>query len=346
MSGFFDKVAALAREGQSFAVATVVGRRAPVSARLGDRAIIFADGRMEGFVGGACSHEIVRRQALEVIGAKHGRLVSIRPDAAGGATADPEHIIVPMSCASEGAVDVYIEPFMAARRVVVVGATPVAEALAKSAVALGYQVVRVVDARETGDLEPRMAALGITVAPLTSLASALNRQGGDVDAIVASQGHYDEEALEAILGAGPTVSYVGLVASRKRGASVRAVLEERGVKELDRVRFPAGLDLGGDTAPEIAVSILAEMIQLRQQKAKQPVTPQTAHATPAAPQAATARLTLVASAAAVDPVCGMQVEISNARHTAEIDGTTYYFCCAQCRARFVKDPQPFLTTKA
>ena len=77
----FERIVALRREGQPFAVATVVGRRAPVSAHLGDRAIVHADGRIEGFVGGACSREIVRRQALEALQTRRGRLVSIRPDA-------------------------------------------------------------------------------------------------------------------------------------------------------------------------------------------------------------------------------------------------------------------------
>ena len=89
MIDFFERVAALRREGQSFAVATVVARRAPVSAHLGDRAIVFADGRMEGFVGGACSREIVRQQALEALAARHGRLVSIRPDASDPSSRPP-----------------------------------------------------------------------------------------------------------------------------------------------------------------------------------------------------------------------------------------------------------------
>ena len=89
MIDFFERVAALRREGQAFAIATVVARRAPVSAHLGDRAIVFADGRMEGFVGGACAHDIVRQQARESIAARHGRLVSIRPDE--GSESSPEH---------------------------------------------------------------------------------------------------------------------------------------------------------------------------------------------------------------------------------------------------------------
>ena len=128
-ASFFERVAALQREGQRFAVATVVARRAPVSAHLGDRAIIFADGRFEGFVGGACSRDIIRQQALAAMEARRGRLVSIRPDASG--PGDAEHVVVPMTCASEGAVDVYVEPFVPARRFVVIGATPVAEALAR-----------------------------------------------------------------------------------------------------------------------------------------------------------------------------------------------------------------------
>src|SRR6476660_7763634 len=129
MTNFFERVAALQRDGQSFAVATVVARRAPVSAHLGDHAIVFADGRMEGFVGGACAREIVRQQARESIAARHGRLVSIRPDASQSITATDEHVVVPMTCVSEGAVDVYVEPFVQARSLVVVGATPVADAL-------------------------------------------------------------------------------------------------------------------------------------------------------------------------------------------------------------------------
>src|SRR6478672_220715 len=118
MINFFERVAALQRDKQSFAVATVVTRRAPVSAHLGDHAIVFADGRMEGFVGGACSREIVRQQALEAIRARHGRLVSIAPDGANprgpgpAAESTAEHVVVSMTCASEGAVDVYVEPIV------------------------------------------------------------------------------------------------------------------------------------------------------------------------------------------------------------------------------------------
>ena len=156
MREFLDRVAALAREGASFAVATVVARRAPVSAHLGDRAIVFADGRMEGFVGGACSHEIIRRQALDALRTRSSRLVSIRPDASEAAAASAEHVVVPMTCVSEGAVDVYVEPFLQARAARRRRATPVADALARLARSMEYRVVRVVEAHERRDIESGM----------------------------------------------------------------------------------------------------------------------------------------------------------------------------------------------
>jgi xanthine dehydrogenase accessory factor len=236
-----------------------------------------------------------------------------------------------MSCASEGAVDVYVEPFVEARRLVVVGATPVAEALARLARAMDYDVCRVVDAREQRDLAANAEAAGVKVVTLDAIETVLeDGKSGlhDRAAIVASQGHYDEEALASILT--HTFSYVGLVASRKRGGTVRALLEEQGVPGTAAVRIPAGLDLGARTPAEVALSILAEIVQARPGGAPvQAVPPPEAAAMPSA------------HARAVDPVCGMQVEIATARHTAEVDGVVHYFCGAGCRARFLKDPQAF-----
>lgn len=337
MVNFFERVAALQREGQSFAVATVVARRAPVSAHLGDHAIVFADGRMEGFVGGACSREIVRQQALESLRARHGRLVSIGPDAIGAVEPTSEHVVVSMTCASEGAVDVYVEPFVQARVLIVVGATPVAEALARLGRSMDYQVIRVVEARERPDIEAEAAALGAQVATLDALEAVLGTSDADTAVVVASQGHYDEQAVEA--GLKSRVPYVGLVASRKRGATVRALLEERGVPRLAAMRNPAGLDLGARTAPEVALSILAEIVQTMPGG-----TPLATSPAPAANANAEADPPPAAPASAVDPVCGMQVDVATARHTADVEGVVYYFCCAQCRARFVKQPQDYRRT--
>jgi xanthine dehydrogenase accessory factor len=321
MTDVFERVAALRREGQSFAVATVVGRRAPVSAHLGDTAIVFADGRMEGFVGGACSREIIRQQAIEALASRQGRLVSIRPDDSDHVEPTAEHVVVPMTCASEGAVDVYVNPIVQARRLIVVGATPVADALARLARSMDDDVVRVVDGRERRDIEPACGPLGIRVVSLDELADVALERAGPA-AVVASQGHYDEQALEALLKS--NVRYVGLVASHKRGASVRRLLEASGVPGVARVRSPAGLDLGGRTAPEVALSILAEIVQVLASEAR-------TQAPPAANP----------EPGAVDPVCGMSVNVATARHRAQVEGVAYYFCCAGCRAKFTADPQPY-----
>jgi len=325
MADFFERVAALRRDGRPFAVATVVARRAPVSAHLGDRAIVFADGRMEGFVGGACSREIVRQQALEALAARQGRLVSIRPDASETIETADERVVVPMTCASEGALDVFIDPIVQPRQLIVVGATPVAEALARLARSMDYDVARIVDARERNDIEAGSATLGIDVRSLDELATVVGERSTQSAAVVASQGHYDEQALEAILKAG--VPYVGLVASRKRGATVMKLLEADGVPGVDRIRSPAGLDLGARTAPEVALSILAEIVQTQLTQSRKPEP---------AP---------VAAGGAVDPVCEMQVDVATARQTADVNGKSYYFCGASCRAKFLENPQAYLARR-
>jgi xanthine dehydrogenase accessory factor len=304
-----------------------------VSAHLGDRAIVFADGRMEGFVGGACSREIIRQQALDAMQTRCSRLVSIQPNASDSGRSSGEHVVVPMTCVSEGAIDVYVEPFVQARRLVVAGATPVAGSLARLARSMDFHVVRVVDGRERHDIEQETATLGVAVVTLDGLEAFLQEGGlggADCAAVAVSQGHYDEEALESFLRSG--AGYVGLVASRTRGAAVRALLEERGVPGVATIRNPAGLDLGARTPPEVALSILAEIVQARPSGVRVEA-PAAAAASPAAAPPA--------PATALDPVCGMSVTIASARHRAEVEGVAYYFCCASCRAKFLKDPQAY-----
>lgn len=334
----FEQIAALRREGQSFALATVIARRAPVSAHLGDRAIVFADGRMEGFIGGACSREIIRRQALDALATRQPRVVSVRPDAAPVAEQSAEHVTVPMTCVSEGAIDVFVEPFLQPRRIIIVGTTPVAAAVTRLARSMEYDVVRVADSSEQRDIEAEAVSLGVSVVALDALDSLLDegaRRGLEQAAIVASQGHYDEAALERILK--HDVPYIGLVASRRRAESVRAVLADGGVRGVEGIHNPAGLDLGARTPSEVALSILAEIVQTRPAGARA--------AAPAELHEAAAPTGPGAPVRAVDPVCGMSVDIAGARHTAEVDGVAYYFCCAGCRSRFLQNPQQFQATR-
>jgi xanthine dehydrogenase accessory factor len=317
---FFERLAELERSRAPFAVATVVARQSPVSSHLGDRAIVHSDGRMEGFVGGSCSRDIVRRHALLAMRSAKPRLLQIRPDDApeAGTPADAERVSVPMGCASNGAVDVYIEPHVPARVLAIVGFTPVADALARMAAAADeYEVVRVVEQSELRDVESvpqaRVMALDELLALLEELDDTARLRAA---AVVASQGHYDERALELIVRA--ELGFVGLVASRKRADSVRGVLAQGGIdaQALSAIRNPVGVDIGARSAPEVAVSILAEIIALA---------PAVADETPAL---------------ATDPVCGMDVDIAQGRRV-EHQGQTFYFCCAGCHAAFTADPERY-----
>jgi len=182
------------------------------------------------------------------------------------------------------------------------------------------------------DVEAQANALGYAVVSLDALDTALEG-GAGVAAVVASQGHYDEQALETILRRG--VGYVGLVASRTRGSTIKQWLTGRDAPGVEAIRNPAGLDLGARTAPEVALSILAEIVQSRPTHAlDDPV--DVADAAPPSTAASP-------PATAIDPVCRMEVDMATAKHTAEVDGTIYYFCCPHCRSAFVKDPAAFLS---
>lgn len=168
-------------------------------------------------------------------------------------------------------------------------------------------------------------------------------------AVVATHGEYDEPALKAILAT--PAPYVGLVASRARGEAVLESLAQYGLDEAAsaRVRFPAGLDIQARRGDEIAVSILAEIVQTRRtlgavewegaasgaeaSGADAGAETEAGMATEPAPEPATA----------VDPVCHMTVEVEGALHTFAHEGKVYYFCCGGCRTRFAEDPEPYLT---
>jgi xanthine dehydrogenase accessory factor len=379
---FFEQVTQLKRDGASFVVATVVSRRAPVSSHLGDRALIHSDGRMEGFVGGSCSREIVRKQSLEVLRLGKPRLVLIRPDATLETlqhAADAESIVVPMTCASEGAVDVYLEPHTPAKALLVVGFTPVAQAVAKLGTLLEYDVTRVVTREEMRDLETeghRLVALQDLESHLENLPVEVR---SSMAAVVASQGHYDEPTLEPLLKNG--VGFVGLLASRKRAVTVRELLELQGLDAslTAKIRNPIGLDLGAKTPAEVAVSILAEIIQHRSSdaqmftnsssydagvhRAKVNLASEGDHEGRPYQNNGLVGATLVVALAstntetefvigglpstkpgfAISPVDHEEIEIANAIHFADLEGVRYFFTCPNCKRRFLKNPQSYLS---
>lgn len=311
----------LARRGGTAVLATVVWRRGPSSGKLGSRAVIHPDGRVEGFIGGACAEPTVVREARTVLAEGTARLVFLAPPEELEGAVPHGAVCVPISCESEGALQIFLEPILPAPHLVVVGRTPAVEALVGMAGELGWRTV-VVDDGGRDDRHPSaervVSTLDLAQAGITASSMV----------VVATQGHYDEDALEQALRTDAV--YVGLVASRRRAERILAMLRDRGVAQhdLDRVRAPAGLDLGATGHREIAVAILGELVRLRAEGALEPA----AAGTPAA-----------AVEEAVDPVCGMTVEVATARYTSEHGGRTFFFCCAGCRTAFGDDPDAYLT---
>lgn len=228
------RAAELSRARVPFVQATVVRASHPTSARAGDTALVHADGTLAGFVGGTCTESSVRAHALAALDSGEPLLLRIRPGVA-ATTKEEGAVTVDNPCLSGGTVEIFLEPRLPAPRVVVVGETPVATALAAIAGTLGFlaQLVPGEDAAPRPD---------------------------DAALVVASHGRSEEVALEAALRAG--VPYVGLVASSTRGAAVLASLDVDDEARA-RVHCPAGLAIGARTAAEIALAIVAELVAER-----------------------------------------------------------------------------------
>ena len=285
-----DTAAALTPSREPFVQATVVRAQKPTSAHAGDTALVRADGTIDGFVGGTCAEASVREYGLMTLSTREPLLLRIVPGEAAPQHAEDGAVTVANPCLSGGSVEIFLEPHVPAPRLLVVGDSPIAEALATLGRPLGFAVDLVAgdDVRPTAD---------------------------DAALVVASHGRGEEPALTAALRLG--VPYVGLIASRIRGASVLAALDVPDDQRA-RVHSPAGLDIGGRTAAEIALSVLAEVVQERRAAER--------HAMPAAPERA------------VDPVCGMTVAPVDATPHAVVDGRTTWFCCEGCRTAFLSDP--------
>ncbi|MQA86038.1 MAG: hypothetical protein GEV03_15770 [Streptosporangiales bacterium] len=245
----------LARQGQAGVLATVVWRRAPSSGQVGTRAVVYPDGRIEGFVGGACAEPVVVRESLRALADNTSRLLFLAPHEELPDRPAEGTVCVPLSCHSEGALQIYLEPIVPTPHLVVVGHTPAARVLADMAADLGWRTVL---ADASGHEPPATEARVLTGLDLEAAGV-----GPGSLVVVATQGHYDEDALRAALAT--DAAYVGLVASRTRAARILAAFRAAGVpdSQLARVRAPAGLDLGPTGHDEIAVAVLAELVQLK-----------------------------------------------------------------------------------
>jgi xanthine dehydrogenase accessory factor len=312
---FLSKADELLTDGQSFAIAVVVRYQAPISGKPGNKAIIFPDGKIWGWIGGGCAQPVVVKEALKALADGQPRLIRISP------SSSPEEGIVDysMTCHSGGTLDIYIEPVLPKPHILILGRSPVAKTLARLGKAIGYAISVVAPGadRESfpdSDLVQAELDLGqLKTTPQTFI-------------VVSTQGEGDEEALEQALLT--KAAYVAFVASKTKASKLLGYLKERGVTvdRLSQVRAPAGLDITATSPEEIAVSILAEIIQV--------------NGTKAASQKNQAQ-SPVPKHEAKDPICGMMVDVSVVKHKSEFHGNSFYFCCSGCKQKFDKQPEKY-----
>ena len=306
MSDLLALAAELQRCGESFALATVVRCEPPTSAKPGAKALVREDGSVSGWVGGACAEPVVVREALHALADGRPRLIGLLGEGVHGPGRTSGMVEYPMTCHSGGTLEIYVEPYLAKPLLVLVGHGPVIEALATFGRATEYSVQK---------LRAEEAAM------ILASASAARRAA----VVVATHADSDEDALDRLLRT--DAGYVSLVASRRRAAVMALRLQQRGVplERLARLKAPAGLDIGAESPDEIAVSILAEIIQHRRSAKPEP---------PAEP--------IATQAEAIDPVCGMTVDVSGAEHRSEASGRVVYFCCRGCKTTFDQEPASYL----
>ena len=298
--------ASLSARDERFALITVVRREPPSSARVGDTALVTESGAYHGWAGGGCTRETVVREAQSAIADGEPRFISLSPEAD---AARAGMVALQMTCDSGGTVELYVEPVLPAARLFLFGASPAVRCLSRIAQAVGYRVDVVHPDAEAADFP------GAHSVQKSFVAQSLP-EGAHV--LVATMGDDDIEVLRAVLAGRP--AYVGVIASRKRFAELRGELAARGAPEaaLAAVAAPAGLDIGARTPEEIALSVMAQIVEKRRKPATEKPAPVSV------PQKA------------IDPICGMTVNVATARHTAEVDGVAYFFCCAGCRTRFLE----------
>ena len=334
----FARAAELEAAGLPFAIATVVAVRKPTSARPGSSGLVHPDGSIEGWVGGSCARPVVVREALRALIDGEPRLLRLSKDVPAEGRRGDGIVELVMTCHSGGTLEIYVEPHLRAPVLWVAGTTPIAGALVELGSAAGWRV---------SVFDPIADPAAFPSAERVVVGSEIGATDAATNPaiVVATQGVWDEEALAAALAR--NASYVGLVASPTRAAVVRAWLRDEGGipdERLAALRAPAGLDLGAETAEEIAVSILAELVQVRRGTAAFVASP--GPATLAGDRGVPSIEPVVDDIVLLDPVCGMTVDRAHARHLAEHDSVVYAFCSMGCRTSFIREPTAFLPASA
>ncbi|AXK65130.1 XdhC family protein [Burkholderia sp. IDO3] len=334
----------LADAGRLFAVATVVRALPPTSTWVGAQALVEGDGTLHGWIGGGCARGIVIQAALDAMRVGQPKLLRIS-----NTEVEPEPGVElhAMPCASNGTLELFIQPTVPAPVVLILGATPAAlEAfvLARRMGLRAYPAARTPDVYAALDA-PRVLH-GFDVAALNELDPHL--------ILVATQGDGDEEALEAALRT--SAAGVLLIASARKAGQLSAAMRARGIAEerLAVLHAPAGPRIHARTPQEIALGAVAGLIDLRHALEEAKASGEGAQASlgglaiaeavPAMPLCES--MASVAPRAqgtrGVNPVCGMEIDFASALSVVERDGVRIPFCCDGCRQAFDREPERYL----
>ncbi|PTX61314.1 xanthine dehydrogenase accessory factor [Melghirimyces profundicolus] len=333
MNTLQNEIRLLEEHREPYAVVTVVRRVRPSSSTVGDKAVVTSDGRIFGFVGGQCTHGLVTDQARQCLETGQSQLLLITPRPP--AEAEEGVTVLPMTCQSEGEVELFIEPKLPDPLLLVIGDFPIALALEELAPKFGWF--------------PRRLALEQNQAngsdPLERLKRGVSEVcEPDMYAMVATMGLYDGDSLRMLRDY--PLAYAGLVTSPKRWRSQREELIRTGVSAefCDFVDAPAGHDIGAVGPQEIALSIFAQMIERRRRQTDVRYFPPSGTSTSETVAGGTVS-TSTGLGTGIDPVCGMRVDLDNTAYRTEHDGKTVGFCCPHCLSKFQQDPEAYAITR-
>jgi xanthine dehydrogenase accessory factor len=322
-----EQASRLRAEEEPFVIATVVAFKSPQSAKPGSKAIIRPDGSISGWIGGGCVQPIVVREAQKALKTGKPKLVSISPESAHGDWKGVESY--EMTCQGGGSLEIYIEPVIPKPNLVIVGSSPIAQILTGFGRLLDFKVC-------VADPEAKQEQFPEADLVLTDLESVKSRIDSRSYVVVATMGTGDEEGLEAVVGTTP--KYFGLVASKEKSKSLFQYMRDKGTpaEHIDRIKCPAGLELGAETLPEIALSVIAEITRLRR-TVSEPAAVDTSKSV-----SLPVMLGEVSLTESIDPVCGMTVATTNARYKTVLEDKTFYFCCLRCKEAFERSPQLYI----
>lgn len=319
--------------GANFAIAQVVDRIAPSSGKVGDKAIILDTGEMIGWVGGGCVRGIVIKEALAVINSKRYRRIRISPE--GGTRETNNYKEYVMSCQSKGTLEVLIEPVYPQPELVIVGKSNIGRKLCSLAAAADFRVTVMAN-----DVDTHMFPMANLVSDKVDFSGLKNLANTYV--IVTTQGEDDELSVKKALDS--PISYIGFVASAKKAADLKSYLSEQNIprERIAQLKSPVGLDINAKLASEVAISILAEIIDHFRNgngAASMPVDSGRADVAPAQSSPAEDKF---AEEFYINPVCQVPVSRKNPKHIVEYKGESVYFCCDGCKVSFEKNPAQYI----